>query len=164
MKKYILCALVALIAGIMPATAQDVTSFSSSVTGFSCIIPQNATVMKNDVEAIVIQTPDQEYVITAIPFQPSQSTDESNAVALKTLAESANIDLETASDVDITNKTMEGGVFFQNLENGAVSVVGAMAVKGADLAFYMAIVFSPNYASLLETTLSNIEFDPDAVK
>lgn len=164
MKKSILCALVALFVGLIPAAAQEIKTVSSNVTGFSCVVPENATFLKNDYEAVIIATPDQEFLVSAVPFQPSKSTDEENAQALKTLADSANMDLDKALEMDLSSETMSGGVFMQTMDNGAVSCVGIMKVDEGDLAFHVAIVISPNYTSIGDAVLKSLEFDADAVE
>lgn len=164
MKKSILFALVALIVSAIPASAIDVKSVSSNITGFSCVVPEDAAFMKNDYEAVILATADQEFLVSAVPFQPSKLTDEENYTALKALVDNANIDLEQALEVNLTNELMSGGVFMQTMENGAFSCVGIMKVDEGDLAFYVAVILSPNYTSIGDTVLKSLDFDPDAVQ
>lgn len=163
MKKTILCALVALIAGIVPAVAQELKVLSSSHNGFSCKVPDNATFMQNDDSAVIITTPDQEFLVSAVPFNVSESSDEDNAQALKLLADNAQVDLDAALAIELENENMTGGVFIQTKDNGSASCVGIMQVTGTELAYYIAVVVSPNYADVCDAVLKSLDFDPDAV-
>lgn len=166
MKKTILCAIVALVAFIAPtsALAQEVSYFKSDVTGFTCIVPDDANVMKNDLEAIILMTENQEFTVSVVPFDPTQTDDATRATALKTLAENANLNFDTAIDVDLNNTNLEGAVFIQQFENGGCSCVAAMKAKAGNLAFFVVVVASPNYVGMVDSILKSIDFDPDAIK
>lgn len=160
MKKTILCALVAFIS--LVANAQSL--FTSEVTGFTCITPENAVVIKNDNDAAIIATPDEGFVISAIPFQPSITSEEDVTNSIKTLAESVDIDLETAIDVDLNNNLLEGGIFIQAGDDHSGACVGVMKVKGGDLAYYITISCEAQYEDIMDSLLKSLDFNPDAVE
>lgn len=165
MKKTILSAIVALIAIIAPVAiaAQEVRTFTSNITGFTTLITTDTKLAKNDIEAVVLMTDNQQFLITALPFQPSKCTENDIAAAINTLADNAGLNLKTASDIDINNKNLEGGIFIQKNANNVDVALGALNVKGGDLAFYVTILAGPKYANVLNPILQSLDFNPDAV-
>lgn len=161
MKKTILCALVALIS--LVASAQEAKQFVSEVTGFTCIMPASGVVIKNDFEAIVLATQDQEFCITAIPFQPSKTKEADIAGAINTLAQGVEIDLKKAKDVDIKTTNLEGALFSQTKANKTRGCVGVLNVKDGDLAFYVSIVCSAKHIAIMEPLFKSLDFYAAAI-
>lgn len=166
MNKTITCALIALITLITSVAthAQDGRIFTSNVTGFTTLITTDTKLAKNDIEAIILMTDNQEFLITALPFQPSKCSDNDIAAAINTLADNAGINVETASDFEINNKNLEGTVFIQKTENKSDAALGVLKAKQGDLAFYVTIIASANYANILNPVLKSLDFNPDAIK
>lgn len=161
MKKTILCALVALIS--LVASAQEAKQFVSEVTGFTCIMPASGVVIKNDFEAIVLATQDQEFCITAIPFQPSKTKEADIAGAINTLAQGVEVDLKKAKDVDIKTTNLEGALFSQTKANKTRGCVGVLNVKDGDLAFYVSIVCSAKHIAIMEPLFKSLDFYAAAI-
>lgn len=161
MKKTILCALVALIS--LVASAQEAKQFVSEVTGFTCIMPASGVVIKNDFEAIVLATQDQEFCITAIPFQPSKTKEADIAGAINTLAQGVEVDLKKAKDVDIKTTNLEGALFSQTKANKTRGCVGVLNVKDGDLAFYVSIVCSAKHIGIMEPLFKSLDFYAAAI-
>ncbi len=157
MKKMIICALVALVAGIMPAMAFELARYNDPATGLTLLVPDNVAQDVDD-GTYTFTTPDEEFVLTLVAFRPSEMTDDENFEAIKMLAASAKIDVSTAESIELDNVNMEGGVFFVNLGEG-MSAVGVMESKSkdVDVAFYVALVCGEQYIEAVPDILKNID-------
>lgn len=161
MKKFILSALVAIVT--LVASAQEAKQFVNEVTGFTCIMPASGVVIKNDYEAIVLATQDQEFCITAIPFQPSKASEADIAGAINTLAQGVEVDLKKAKDIDIKTTNLEGALFSQTKANKNRGCVGVLNVKDGDLAFYVSIACSAKHSAIMEPLFKSLNFYAAAI-
>lgn len=167
MKKTILCTIVALVAAIcsVHSSAQELKVLTSNVSGFSCSVPQQTNATQDNEEAVIYMTPDQEFLVTAIPIDGEQATEEVIATILNTMADAADMDLTKAETIDLDSKTISGMVMVQKKEeSNSISAVGLIGTTEGDQGFFITIVMGANYIGCFDTVLHSIHYDGTAVE
>lgn len=164
MKKILFTALLALVT-LTAAFAQDnELLFTSTATGITFHVPANTQELQDDIEAVVLQTPDEEYVITAEAFDISATAQDDITAHLIEMAEAAKIDLEAADEVEHEGDLVALNGLAADYDNGGAAAVGVATVKGTKLGFFITVVASQKYVDYAVSSLLTISFNPDAVE
>lgn len=164
MKKFLFAVLFALICLTTAFAAGKELQFTSTVTGITFRVPANVKVIQDDIEAIILQTPDQMYTFTAEAFNVAEASQDEITAHMVELATSAKMDLENLDDVNNTTEYMTLIGMAYDYENGGAAVVGAAVVNDTELGFYITVVAGPDYVDYAVNSLVTIDFDPDAVE
>ncbi|WP_407403505.1 hypothetical protein [Sodaliphilus sp.] len=160
MKRILASAFVAFVAmiAVAQASAQELVVYTSRVTGFTCMVPANAQVQQDNYEALIIGTPDGEFVVTAIAANSDEVPEDVLAGSIKSLADNASIDLNKAVTVELENENLEGSMIIDTYENGGGAAVGAMEVPETPLCFVIAVVAGVNYVAHMDKVLHSLSW------
>lgn len=163
MKKILFVMLMAIVS-LTTAIAQDEgVRFTSKETGITFRVPSNCKLIQDDVQAIIIQTPDKQYTITAEPFNVEKATQDEITAHMRERSVAAGMDLTKLDKIDNTTTNVTLIAQGYDFPNGAAAVVGVAVVNQTELAFYITVVAGPDYTDMAATTLATIDFDPDAI-
>lgn len=165
-KRLFLCALLALITAVNLFAASDKKElvYTSTTTGITFRVPANVKEIQDNIEAVILQTPDKEYTITAEAFDISKTTQEDIAKHITIMAEAAGIDLEQSESIENKSEiiTLMGEAI--DFDNGGAAAVGVAIVNETTLGYYITVVASAKYVDYAVSSLRTISFDPDAVE
>lgn len=163
MKKILFVVLMALVSLTTVFAQNEGVKFTSKETGITFRVPENCKILQDDVQAVILQTPDQQYTITAEAFNVEKATQDEITEHMHDMAVAAGMDLNKLDKIDntTTNVTLIGQGY--DYPNGAAAVVGVAVVNQTELAFYITVVAGPDYTDMAATTLVTIDFDPDAL-
>lgn len=166
MKKILFAVLFALmtLCTAFAAEQDNELQFTSNVTGITFRVPANCKVLQDDIEAAILQTPDQQYTISAEAFNVEKATQDEIAEHMREMGTAAGMDFEKTEKFDNTTKyvTLLGTSY--DYDNGAAAVVAVAIVNETELAFYITVVAGPDYVDYAVNSLVSIDFDPDAVE
>lgn len=165
MKKTLLTLVIGLmtLTSVFASSKVDELIYTSSTTGISFRVPANVQEIQDAIEAVILQTPDEEYTFTAEAFNSETTPKDEMSDHIMKMAEAARIDLNNSKRVEAETDlvTLVGEAI--DYENGGGAVVGLAFVKGTKLAFYVTAVASPRYVDFVVSSLTTITFDPDAL-
>lgn len=161
MKKLFLCALVALVAFIMPsaASAQTVkpTMYECKELGVSFLAPSNVNLKLDEGNCLMAMSADEMFVLSLVPFDLNKCSDEDLANLWARMAEAARLDLERSTDEKISTETIWGSykIGYRTSGKGRTSVGFAKKI-GTDSSFLVTILaFTDEYDQYIESTLKN---------
>ena len=164
MKKILFTALMAL-ATLTTVFAQGKELlFTSTATGITFHVPANVKEVQDDIEAVILQTPDKGYVITAEAFNVEEVSETDITAHLLTMAEAAEIDGDKAEEISNETELITLMGLAADYANGGAAAVGVAMVNGTGLGYYITVVAAPNYVDYAVSSLLTIGFDPDAVE
>jgi len=160
------------------ATDLDVEDFSvytSTGTGLRFFIPNveeyGIAEQQDKRDAVIVGTPDNEFVVSAIPFDADDVSEEDIADAVMTMAKAAKIDLSKAKMMKDKSgdKTMEYNAWVGAYGNGGAGIVTLATVidKKSPLAghcFLLTIIASPNYTEFAGAVLGSLSFDVENIE
>lgn len=149
---------------ISTADDDDVLQFTSTATGLSFVVPANIKEKQDDVEAIVLVTPDNMFTVTAVPFDISTVEDGNMEASILTLAKAAKIDLTESESIEGETETVHFYAESADYANGGGAAVGIANVKGTDLSFFITVVASKDYIPFAIAALKSLSFNPDAIE
>lgn len=154
MKKFLACAIVALLSVILPtlASAQAPKIFECKQLGLSLYLPDNVNAEINEAGVLTAITPDELFAFTLIPFDLSKHTNEEVADAWIELAQAAKMDFKTADDLKISNDAIDGTYKLYPLRSGA-SAAGFAVINGTYNSFMVTLVAGNDYSQYLYTSL-----------
>jgi len=166
MKKFLFLAVIALmtVVNVMAAPKGKLLVYTSSTTGITFHVPANAVVAQDDVEAVILQTPDEEYTFVAEAVNLNDVTSDDIARHIVKMAKAARIDLDKSDRIKHETEfvILKGEAI--DYENGGAAAVGVAVVNDTMLGYYITVVASPNYVDFAVSSLTSIDFDPDAVQ
>lgn len=148
---------------VFAADFKEVT-FASRVTGITFTMPDNAAILNDDIEALILQTPDKMFTLTAEAFNVTEATQDEISEHLVEMANSARMDLQSADKIDNTTENVTLIGLSNDYENGAATIVAVAVVNDTDLGFYITIVVGPDYVDTAVNTIVSIDFNPDVVE
>lgn len=148
---------------VYAAEIKEVT-FASRVTGITFTMPDNAAIINDDIEALILQTPDKMFTLTAEAFNVTAATQDEISEHLLEMGTSARMDLQNADKIDNTTENVTLIGLSNDYENGAATIVAVAVVNDTDLGFYITIVAGPDYVDATVNTLVSIDFNPDVVQ
>lgn len=164
MKKILFAVLLALVSLTTALAEENVVQYTSKVTGITLQVPANCKLFQDDVEALILQTPDKMFTLTAEPFNVEKATQDDITAHLQEMGEAAGMDLSASDKINNTNTYTTLIGLGYDFENGAAAVVGVAVVNETELGFYITVVAGPDYTDYAATSLVSIDFDPDSVE
>ncbi len=166
MKKIIFAALLALVTFTTAFAAPKGKEllFTSTATGITFHVPANTKEIQDDIEAVILKTPDDEYVITAEAFDVESTSEDAMTAHLVEMAQAAGLDGDSAESIENETDMIALTGMAADFDNGGAAVVGIVNVKGTELGYYVTVVCSPKYVDFAVSSLLTISFDPDAIK
>ena len=164
MKKILFSALLALMTLTSVLAKGKELLFTSTATGITFHVPANVKEMQDDIEAVILQTPDKGYVITAEAFNVEEVSETDITAHLLTMAEAAEIDGDKAEEISNETELITLMGLAADYDNGGAAAVGVAIVNGTPLGYYITVVAAPNYVDYAVSSLLTIGFDPDAVE
>lgn len=166
MKKFIFAALFVLVSltTAFAGSKEKELLFTSVTTGITFHVPANVKEVQDKIEAVILKTPDDEYVITAEAFDAASASEEEMTAHLAEMAKAAGMDIDKAESIENETKMIALNGLAVDFENGGAAVVGIVNVKDTELGYYVTVVASPKYVDYAVSSLLTIGFDPDAVK
>ena len=164
MKKILFSVLFALISVCTAFAADEELQFTSTVTGITFRVPGNCKEIQDDVEAAILQTPDQMYTITAEPFNVEEATQDEITAHLAEMGKAAGMDFDKTDDINNTTQFVTFIGKSYDFDNGSASVVGVAVVNDTELGFYITVVAGPDYVDYAASSIVTIDFNPDAVE
>ena len=164
MKKILFSALLALMTLTSVLAKGKELLFTSTATGITFHVPANVKEMQDDIEAVILQTPDKGYVITAEAFNVEEVSETDITAHLLTMAEAAEIDGDKAEEISNETELITLMGLAADYANGGAAAVGVAMVNGTGLGYYITVVAAPNYVDYAVSSLLTIGFDPDAVE
>lgn len=166
MKRLLLSAVFALMAlsTLFAASMGKELLYTSSTTGICFHVPANIEELQDDIEAVILQTPDEEFIITAEAFNITEVSEDEISEHIVTMAKAARIDLDNSQSIE--NKTELITLMGEAIDypNGGAAAVGVAIVNGTALGYYITVVASAKYVDYAISSLRTISFDPDAVE
>lgn len=164
MKKILFTALMAL-ATLTTVFAQGKELlFTSTATGITFHVPANVKEVQDDIEAVILQTPDQGYIITAEAFDVESTSEAEITNHLITMAEAAGMDDDKAEEISNETDMITLMGMAADYDNGGAAVVGVAIVNGTSLGYYITVVVGPRYVDYGVSSILTIGFNPDAVE
>lgn len=163
MKKILFAVLFALTALTAFAGGNNVR-FASKVTGITLLMPNNCKVVNDDIEALILQTPDKMYTFTAEAFNVEEATEDDIANHMLEMGNAAGMKLDETDDIENTTEWITFKGLSYDFDNGAAAVVGVAIVNATELAFYITIVAGPDFVDQAVESIVSIDFDPDVVE
>ena len=165
MKKLLFLAIMAIMTMTSAFAQDDMLQFTSSSTGITCLVPPNVEITADEVEAVVLATPDNEFTFVAEAFNVEKATEDEMAEKLSEWAGHAGLDFDKSER--FTNEyglvTVTG--FSMDYESGGGAAIVAFAVvNNTELGWYVTIVAGNKYTDYAASTITSINFDPDAVE
>lgn len=166
MKKTILCAIVALVTAIVPAVAGavDMKHVGSKVSGFSCQVPSTATVMSDNKEGVTYFTPDNHFMLSAMPVEGDRLTNDVINTVITALADAADLNFEKCDTVDFKNDTMEGVIYIQTKGNSQKVAVGLVGVKEGNQGYFITTIAQNDCLEAFDAVLNSITYDGSIVE
>lgn len=148
----------------LTAVMADEVQFTSKVTGITFRVPDNSQLINDDIEAVIIQTPDKLFTMTAEPFNVEQASQDEIAQHLIEMAEAAGMDRDHLDPINNTTTNVTLVASGYDFDNGAAAVVGVAVVNETELGFYITVVAGADYVDYAVNSIVSIDFDPDAVE
>jgi len=138
--------------------------YTSATTGITFHVPANCEEVQDDIEAVILQTPDEEYTFVAEAFNLDKTSKQEMSDHIIKMAEAAKIDLNKSERIETETElvTLVGEAL--DYDNGGAAVVGLAFVKNTKLGYYITVVASPKYVDYAVSSLVTVSFDPDAVE
>ncbi len=165
MKKFVIFLVFAMaVANVFAQSNKKELKYTSSTTGITFHVPANVKEFQDNIEAVILQTPDKEYTITAEAFNVEKTSQEDIAKHITYMAEAAKIDLEKSESIESKGKFVTLFGEAMDYENGGAAAVGVAVVNDTKLGYYITVVASPNYVDYAVSSLTTIDFDPDAIE
>lgn len=164
MKKILFSALLALVT-LTSVFAQDKELlFTSTATGITFHVPANVKELQDDIEAVILQTPDELYTITAEAFDVEAASQDEITEHLATMAEAAGMDVKNAENISNETELITLIGLAADYDNGGAAVVAVAIVNGTSLGYYVTVVVGAKYVDYAVSSILTIGFDPDAVE
>ena len=164
MKKILFSALLALMTLTSVLAKGKELLFTSTATGITFHVPANVKEMQDDIEAVILQTPDKGYVITAEAFNVEEVSETDITAHLLTMAEAAEIDGDKAEEISNETELITLMGLAADYANGGAAAVGVAMVNGTGLGYYITVVAAAKYVDYAVSSLLTIGFDPDAIE
>ena len=163
MKKILFAVLLALTTLTVFAEENNVR-FTSKTNGITFLVPANCKLIQDEIEAVVLQTPDKLYTITAEAFNVEEASQDDISNHLLQMGQAAGMDLGEADKINNTTEWVTFSGLSYDFENDAAAIVGVAVVNDTELAYYITLVAGPSYVDQAATSIVTIDFDPDAVE
>jgi len=157
MKKSIVCAIVALVALMMPALAkaQKPVNHECKRFGVSLIVPDNAEVTASDDDVYMLATPDGRFYVNLLNFNMEENSDEDIAKAWRKLTNAAKIDFDSSDELKLDTRTISGTYKIDRVGDDASACVGFTFVKGTYNSFIVTLSAGDEYSRFLYGTLKS---------
>lgn len=164
MKKIIFAVLFAFISLTATLAHAEELRFTSPVSGITCLVPDNVKILQDDIEAVILQTPDNLYTLTAEPFNVEEATQDEITEHLLQMAEASGMNLENAEKTEYEKELVTFTGLADDFDNGGAAVVGVIVVNDTALGYYITAVAGPTYIDYMASSIGTIDFDADAVE
>lgn len=166
MKKTIFGFLVAVVAAIAPISswAIEMKTLSSKVSGFACTVPEAAIVHTDNNETCTFITPDQGFIISAIPVEGGQLSEQMINTVVTALAETVELDFAKSDTIDFKNDSMEGVVYVQEKESTSKAGVGLIGLAEGNRGFFVTVYANNLYLDVFDEVLNSAKYDGTVVE
>lgn len=164
MKKILFSALLTLMTLTTVFAKDKELLYTSTTTGITFHVPANVKELQDDIEAVILQTPDEGYTITAEAFDLEAASEADITKHLTMMAEAAEIDGDKAEEISNETELITLMGLAADYDNGGAAAVGVAIVNGTSLGYYITVVVAPKYVDYAVSSLLTIGFDPDAVE
>ena len=163
MKKILFAVLLALTT-LTAFAEEDNVRFTSKTNGITFMVPANCKLIQDEINAVILQTPDKQYTFTAEAFNVEEASKDDITNHLLEMGQAAGMDLGEADRVDNTTEWVTFNGLSYDFENEAAAVVGVAVVNDTELGYYITLVAGPKYVDQAATSIVTIDFNPDAVE
>lgn len=133
----------------------------TSRTGLTLMVPDGAKQIQDNIDLICVETPDELYTFTAVPFNMATTSELDLKANLAQLAKSAQIDYEKAELLESCTETMDISLHIANYNGGGGTFVGYATVRNTTLSFYLCLVASKKYGEYGGIAIQTLEFLPN---
>lgn len=164
MKKILFSALLALVTLTSVFAKGKELLYTSTSTGISFHVPANVEELQDDIEAVILQTPDEGYIITAEAFDLEEASEADITNHLAKMAKAARINADEAEEISNETELITLMGLAADYANGGAAAVGVAMVNGTGLGYYITVVAAAKYVDYAVSSLLTIGFDPDAVE